>query len=54
MRNRDELRRLQMDANTAKDRLWHVSMELEEAGFIRQSRALMTIIYKLEEWQNKE
>lgn len=29
-------------------------MHVEEAGFIRQSSALMTIIYKLEEWQNKE
>lgn len=54
MRNRDELRRLQMDANTPKERLMNIAMEIEEAGFIRRGQELLTIVQRLEVWQHKE
>ena len=47
------LRDKQNDANVAKERLMRIQNELEEAGFIRQANSLGTIIWKLEEWQNK-
>lgn len=49
----EELRSLQNDASAAKERLMQIQNQLYDAGFIRQANSLGTIIWKLEEWQNK-
>ena len=54
MRDKERIKRLKgYDVNVAKERLGKVAAELEEAGGIRESQSLYTIIYKLEEWQRK-
>lgn len=53
MINKEEVRRLKMEANNAKERLMSIAAELEEMGAIRESKSLYTIIGKLETWQNK-
>lgn len=51
---REEIARLKnYDVCVAKDRLARVASELEEIGAIRESNSLMTIVYRLEAWQNK-
>lgn len=49
----EEIRRLQEDANVAKERLMQIAWELEEIGAIQKSKSLETIIAHLEMWQNK-
>lgn len=44
---------LQSDASVAKERLMKIEDELRENGFIREANSLSTIIWKIEEWQNK-
>lgn len=52
-KDKNELRRLQADATTAKDRLIEIEGELRDAGFVRMANELSTIIWRLEYWQNK-
>lgn len=40
-------------ANQAKDRLAEIADRLEEAGYIRKARSCMTLVYLIEEWQNR-
>lgn len=49
----DELYRLLDEANEAKDRLSRISDHLREAGFDRKADSCMTLVYKIEEWQNR-
>jgi len=53
MKNIEEIEKLKSDANTAKDRLLSIASELEHYGAVRESKSLLTIIGKLEYWQNK-
>lgn len=53
MKNYDEIMRLKLSANTAKERLMDIASRLEELGGIREAKSLETIIWKLEAWQNK-
>lgn len=51
---REEVARLKnYDVCVAKDRLARVASDLAEIGAIRESNSLMTIVYRLEAWQNK-
>lgn len=49
----EEIRRLKLNADTAKDRLISIASDLESVGAVRESKTLYTIIGKLEYWQNK-
>ena len=40
-------------ANEAKDRLAAIAERLEEAGYVRKAKSCMSIVYRIEEWQNK-
>lgn len=53
MKNYDELQRLLNEANEAKDRLYRLAVKLEETGYARKAKSCMTLVYKIEEWQNK-
>ena len=52
-RDKDEFERLINEANVAKDRLAEISEKLEEAGYIRKAKSCMTLVYSIEEWQNR-
>ena len=54
MKNEQEYKRIINEANEAKDRLYQVANELEQLGYIRKAKSCMTLIYKIEEWQNKQ
>jgi hypothetical protein len=49
----EELKQIIIKANGAKDRLYEMVCELKEAGYNQKAKSLMTLIYKIEEWQNK-
>ncbi len=49
----DEMYNLLNEANEAKDRLARLASHLEEAGFYRKAQSCMTLVYKIEEWQNR-
>ena len=53
MKDYAEIERAIADANLAKDRLYDIVCRLEELGEIRKAKSLMTLIYKIEEWQTK-
>jgi len=53
MKDYDKYERLIEEANEAKDRLARVAEKLEEAGFHRKANSCMTLVYKIEEWQNR-
>lgn len=48
----DEYKRVINEANEAKDRLYRIANQLEELGYNRKAKSLMTLIYKIETWQN--
>lgn len=48
-----EYERILSEANQAKDRLYNVAEQLREIGKIRKANSLMTLIYNIEEWQNR-
>ena len=50
----EEYERLIEEANEAKDRLASIAERLEEAGYIRKSKSCMTIVYNIEDWQNRK
>ena len=54
MKDEQEYRRIINEANEAKDRLYQVANELEQLGYIRKAKSCMILIYKIEEWQNKQ
>ena len=47
-----EYERLLMEANEAKDRLARIAERLEEGGKVRKARSCMTLVWRIEEWQN--
>jgi len=49
----EELYELLMEANEAKDRLARIAEKLEEAGYKRKASSCMTLVYNIEEWQNR-
>lgn len=53
MKNDEELRRLLAEANEAKDRLARIAAKLEEKGYDRKAKSCMSIVYRIEEWQNR-
>lgn len=50
---RAEIEHIKKEACTAKDRLGYLYCKLDEIGAVREAKSLLTIIYKLEAWQNK-
>lgn len=54
MKDEYEYKRIISEANEAKDRLYQVASKLEQLGYIRKAKSCMTLIYKIEEWQNKQ
>ena len=48
-----EYPRILMEANEAKDRLQQVAQKLDEIGKHRKAKSCMTLIYMIEEWQNR-
>lgn len=52
-KRQEELKKITMEANEAKDRLYKIVYELQEEGFDGKAKSLMTIIYRIEEWQNR-
>ena len=53
MKNYEELQRILSEANEAKDRLARIADKLEEEGFARKAQSCMSIVYRIEEWQNR-
>ena len=49
--NAQEYANLIDDVNTAKEHLMDIAQKLEEAGFQRKAKSLMTIVYNIEKWQ---
>ena len=49
----EELRRLLLEANEAKERLARIAERLDEAGYNRKAKSCMTLVYKIEDWQHK-
>ena len=49
----EEIRRLKMMANEAKQRLIEIRSRLQDAGADRDANSLGTLIGKIEEWQHK-
>ena len=47
-----ELHMLICEANEAKDRLYRISVKLDEAGKYQKAKSLMTLVSRIEEWQN--
>ena len=48
-----EYQRILTEANEAKDRLYQVAQKLDEIGKHRKAKSCMTLIYMIEEWQNR-
>lgn len=45
---------LMEDANEAKDCLANIASALESAGYHRKAKSAMTLVYAIEEWQNRK
>lgn len=52
-KNLDEIERAIAEANEAKDRLARVADKLEELGASRKAKSCMSLVYSIEEWQNR-
>lgn len=52
-KNTEEIERILLEANEAKDRLARIAEKLENAGCVRKARSCMNLVYKIEEWQNR-
>lgn len=50
----DELCRILNEANEAKERLARIAEKLESAGYTRKAKSCMTLVYRIEEWQNRQ
>lgn len=50
--NEREYNRAIDEANEAKDRLASIAEKLFELGFERKAKSCMTLVYKIESWQN--
>jgi hypothetical protein len=53
MKNEQEKGRALAMANEAKDRLYEVVGKLEELGYSRKAKSGMSLIYAIEQWQNR-
>lgn len=51
--NDAEYERVLAMANEAKDRLSEIAYKLEELGKNGKAKSCRTLIYKIEEWQNR-
>lgn len=51
--NDEELDKILNDANKAKEELHKVVQKLYDAGYVRKARAGASLIYRIEEWQNR-
>lgn len=49
----EEFQRILNEANEAKDRLARIANKLEELGYHRKSKSAMSLVYEIEEWQNR-
>lgn len=47
-----EYRRLLLEANEAKERLARIADKLDEMGKHQKAKSCMTLVYKIEAWQN--
>lgn len=54
MKNDEQLFKLLSEANEAKDRLARLASKLEENGYTREAKSCMTLVYRIEEWQNRK
>jgi hypothetical protein len=52
-KNMEEIERILLEANEAKDRLARIAEKLGNAGCARKARSCMNLVYKIEEWQNR-
>lgn len=52
MKDREEFDRCMDMANAAKDRIAEIAERLENAGYTRKAKSAMTLVFKIEEWQN--
>lgn len=52
MKDMAEIERAIAEANEAKDRLMRIAWKLEELGAERKAKSCMTLVYKIETWQN--
>lgn len=50
---RERIRRIIIEANEAKDRLYRCSLELEEEGATRKAKKALSLVYDIEEWQRR-
>lgn len=48
-----EVERIKNDISVQKEQIGAYAYRLEEVGAIREAKALLSIVYKLEDWQNK-
>ena len=53
MKDMEKMERLVREANEAKDRLARLAEKLEDEGFHRKASSLITLVYKIEDWQNR-
>ena len=53
MKDTAEYERLLNEANAAKDRLAAIADKLHEMGYHRKAKSCMTLVYHIEDWQNK-
>ncbi len=54
-KNEEAYRRLiTNEANKAKESLARLSYELDELGYHRKAASAMTLVYRIEEWQNRK
>lgn len=54
MANERTIERCKNQTELAMEQLVEVSYQLERAGEIRKAKSLRTIIFKLEEWKEKQ
>ena len=52
--NEHDYVRLLMEANEAKERLARISEKLESMGKKQKAKSCMTLVYRIEEWQNRK
>lgn len=53
MKDTERLDRILSEANKAKEILRQVAQKLDNEGYSRKARTCITLLYKIEEWQNK-
>lgn len=54
MKDYNKLETILEDANSAKNKLASIADRLMEAGFEEKANSCMTLVYKIEAWQNSK